>query len=75
MGTSPNSPIQLEYHLVDVFTATPLQGNGLAVVFDSVGLSTDRMQSIAREFNLSETTFIQRRDPPNSLTTTPSASP
>jgi trans-2,3-dihydro-3-hydroxyanthranilate isomerase len=28
-----------------------------------VGLSTERMQEIAREFNLSETTFIQRRDP------------
>jgi trans-2,3-dihydro-3-hydroxyanthranilate isomerase len=63
MATSPSSPIQLEYHIVDVFTSTPLQGNGLAVVFDSAGLSTDRMQAVAREFNLSETTFIQRRDP------------
>lgn len=60
---SPSSPIQLEYNIVDVFTTTPLQGNGLAVVFDTVGLPTDRMQAIAREFNLSETTFIQRRDP------------
>jgi trans-2,3-dihydro-3-hydroxyanthranilate isomerase len=63
MATSPSSPIKLEYHIVDVFTSTPLQGNGLAVVFDTVGLSTERMQSVAREFNLSETTFIQRRDP------------
>jgi trans-2,3-dihydro-3-hydroxyanthranilate isomerase len=53
---------KLNYHLVDVFTETALQGNGLAVVFDSIGLATERMQSIAREFNLSETTFIQRRD-------------
>jgi len=60
---SPSSLIQLEYHIVDVFTTTPLQGNGLAVVFDTIGLPTDRMQAIAREFNLSETTFIQRRDP------------
>lgn len=60
---SPSSPIDLEYHVVDVFTETPLQGNGLAVVFDTAGLPTDRMQAIAREFNLSETTFIQRRDP------------
>ena len=52
----------LDYHLVDVFTETPLQGNGLAVVFDTAGLSTERMQAIAREFNLSETTFVQRRD-------------
>jgi len=60
---SPSSLIQLEYHIVDVFTTTPLQGNGLAVVFDTIGLPIDRMQAIAREFNLSETTFIQRRDP------------
>ncbi|HMG88081.1 MAG TPA: PhzF family phenazine biosynthesis protein [Terracidiphilus sp.] len=53
----------LDYQIVDVFTETALEGNGLAVVFDTVGLSTERMQSIAREFNLSETTFIQRRDP------------
>jgi trans-2,3-dihydro-3-hydroxyanthranilate isomerase len=31
-------------------------------VFETFGLSTERMQAIAREFNLSETTFIQRRD-------------
>jgi len=52
----------LEYHVVDVFTETALKGNGLAVVFDSAELSTESMQAIAREFNLSETTFIQRRD-------------
>jgi len=51
----------LEYSIVDVFTNTALAGNPLAVVIDSVGLSTERMQAIAREFNLSETTFIQRR--------------
>jgi len=56
-------PVQsLEYQIVDVFTETALQGNGLAVVFDTIGLSSGRMQAIAREFNLSETTFIQRRD-------------
>ena len=51
----------LDYFIVDVFTNTPLQGNPLAVVFDTPGLETERMQAIAREFNLSETTFIQRR--------------
>ncbi|WP_109486350.1 PhzF family phenazine biosynthesis protein [Occallatibacter savannae] len=61
--TSLGYPTQLKYHIVDVFTETPLQGNGLAVVFDTMGLRTERMQAIAREFNLSETTFIQRRDP------------
>jgi trans-2,3-dihydro-3-hydroxyanthranilate isomerase len=51
----------LDYFVVDVFTDTPLQGNPLAVVFDTVGLATKKMQAIAREFNLSETTFVQRR--------------
>jgi trans-2,3-dihydro-3-hydroxyanthranilate isomerase len=62
--TIPNaSGNPLDYQIVDVFTETALQGNGLAVVFDTAGLTTERMQAIAREFNLSETTFIQRRDP------------
>jgi len=52
----------LEYHIVDVFTDTPLEGNPLAVVRNTCGLSTERMQAIAREFNLSETTFIERRE-------------
>ena len=51
----------LEYFLVDVFTSEPFAGNTLAVVFDTIGLTTETMQTIAREFNLSETTFIQRR--------------
>ena len=52
---------QLDYVIVDVFTDTALAGNPLAVVTDTVGLETARMQAIAREFNLSETTFVQRR--------------
>ncbi|MFZ0746329.1 MAG: PhzF family phenazine biosynthesis protein [Terracidiphilus sp.] len=52
---------ELEYFVVDVFTGIALAGNPLAVVIDSVGLETERMQAIAREFNLSETTFVQRR--------------
>ena len=59
--TEPSAASALDYHIVDVFTETALKGNGLAVVFDRIGLSTERMQEIAREFNLSETTFIQRR--------------
>lgn len=62
MSSPAGSPIALDYHVVDVFTDTALKGNGLAVVFDTIGLSTEQMQAIAREFNLSETTFIQRRD-------------
>jgi trans-2,3-dihydro-3-hydroxyanthranilate isomerase len=52
---------ELDYFIVDVFTATALAGNGLAVVMNSAGLTTERMQAIAREFNLSETTFVERR--------------
>jgi trans-2,3-dihydro-3-hydroxyanthranilate isomerase len=43
---------------LDVFTGDPLAGNPLAVVLDCDGLDTDRMQAIAREFNLSETVFV-----------------
>jgi trans-2,3-dihydro-3-hydroxyanthranilate isomerase len=52
----------LDYSVVDVFTNEPLAGNPLAVVMNTCGLTTERMQSIAREFNLSETTFIERRE-------------
>jgi PhzF family phenazine biosynthesis protein len=45
---------------VDVFTRAPLAGNPLAVVFDADDLPTERMQAIARELNLSETTFVLR---------------
>jgi trans-2,3-dihydro-3-hydroxyanthranilate isomerase len=50
--------MELAYHLVDVFTTTPFEGNALAVVTDASQLDTQMMQRIAREFNLSETTFI-----------------
>jgi len=43
---------------VDVFTDRALTGNSLAVFLDGRGLSTEQMQAIAREMNLSETTFI-----------------
>ena len=46
------------YVTVDVFTDRPFGGNPLAVVLDAEGLSTARMQAIAREFNYSETTFV-----------------
>ncbi len=54
------------YHILDVFTATPLTGNPLAVVLDSDGLDGAAMQRIAREFNLSETVFVSEpHDPVN----------
>jgi trans-2,3-dihydro-3-hydroxyanthranilate isomerase len=46
------------YCTCDVFTATRFGGNQLAVVLDGQGLSTEQMQTIAREFNYSETTFV-----------------
>ena len=46
------------YKVVDVFTETPLEGNPLAVFPDAEGIGEETMQAIAREFNLSETTFV-----------------
>ncbi len=43
---------------VDVFTATALLGNPLAVVHDAQGLADEQMQAFARWTNLSETTFL-----------------
>jgi trans-2,3-dihydro-3-hydroxyanthranilate isomerase len=53
--------MELDYFVADVFTETALAGNPLAVVMNTCGLATERMQQIAREFNLSETTFVERR--------------
>ncbi len=47
---------------LDVFSSRPLEGNPLAVFTDARGLSDAEMQAIAREMNLSETTFILPRD-------------
>jgi trans-2,3-dihydro-3-hydroxyanthranilate isomerase len=46
----------------DVFSCNPLEGNSLAVFSDARGLSDVEMQAIAKEMNLSETTFIFPRD-------------
>jgi len=50
----------LSYEVVDVFTETPFAGNPLAVVLDGDDLSTEQMQALAKEFNLSETAFPLR---------------
>src|ERR1017187_10424995 len=47
---------------LDVFTSRSLEGNQLAVFTDARGLSDDEMQKLARETNLSETTYILPRD-------------
>ena len=50
--------MRLAYHVLDVFTDRRFGGNPLAVVLEADALDTVRMQTIAREFNLSETVFV-----------------
>ncbi len=50
--------MDVPFEQVDVFTDRPFAGNPLCVVPDGTGLSTEQMQAIAREMNLSETTFV-----------------
>ena len=52
-----------EFVQLDVFTQRPLAGNPLAIFTDARGLNDAEMQALAREMNLSETTFILPRDP------------
>jgi trans-2,3-dihydro-3-hydroxyanthranilate isomerase len=51
-------PRSFEVVWVDAFTATPLAGNACAVLLDARGLDDATMQAIARETNLSETSFV-----------------
>ncbi len=46
------------FRLVNVFAETTLSGNPLCVFEDARGLSTEQMQALALQFNLSETTFV-----------------
>ena len=67
------SSIKLEYAIVDVFTDKRYTGNPLAIVRvpASLKLTQDQKQSIAQEFNLSETTFWhepKEGDEPNTWT-------
>ncbi|MCA1619513.1 MAG: PhzF family phenazine biosynthesis protein [Acidobacteria bacterium] len=55
---------RLHYHRVDVFTDRAFGGNPLAVFANGRGLATETMQAIAKEFNLSETTFVLPPDDP-----------
>jgi trans-2,3-dihydro-3-hydroxyanthranilate isomerase len=50
--------VTYRYYICDVFTETRFGGNQLAVLPEAIGLSTQQMQQIAREFNFSETTFV-----------------
>src|SRR4030095_7307841 len=55
---SMKSANSYRYRVVDVFTEHALEGNALAVFLDVSGLDEVTMQRIAREMNLSETTFV-----------------
>jgi len=46
----------------DVFSSRALEGNSLAVFSDGRGLADSEMQAVAKEMNLSETTFILPRE-------------
>jgi trans-2,3-dihydro-3-hydroxyanthranilate isomerase len=54
----PEVFVQYDFVTLDVFTDRMFGGNPLAVLPDARGLTTQQMQSIAREFNYSETTFV-----------------
>jgi trans-2,3-dihydro-3-hydroxyanthranilate isomerase len=53
-----NARNSYRYRVVDVFTERPLEGNALAVFTDASGMDDGTMQMVARELNLSETTFV-----------------
>lgn len=56
--------MKLAFHTLDVFTARKFGGNPLAVVLDADRLSTEQMQAITREFNLSESIFVMKPENP-----------
>jgi trans-2,3-dihydro-3-hydroxyanthranilate isomerase len=56
--------MKLAFHTLDVFTSKKFSGNPLAVVLGADHLSTEQMQTITKEFNLSETTFVMTPENP-----------
>jgi trans-2,3-dihydro-3-hydroxyanthranilate isomerase len=52
------------FHTLDVFTTERFGGNPLAVVLDADALTSAEMQTIAREFGLSETVFVLKSAQP-----------
>ncbi len=57
-------PKTLAFATYDVFTTKRFAGNPLAIVLGADGMNAQAMQTIAREFNLSETIFVQSPDTP-----------
>jgi len=58
-------PFTVPYYIVDVFAESKYAGNQLAVFLDADELSGEEMQSIARETNYSETTFVANAPEPD----------
>lgn len=60
-----STPLKLDFTTVDVFTNQPYEGNPLAIIRIPHGVSVtqEQKQKIAREFNLSESTFLHERTP------------
>ena len=54
----------MRYLTADIFTTRRFGGNQLAVIPDARGLTTEQMQTITREFNYSESTFVFPPDDP-----------
>lgn len=61
---APNVPHSVPFKQVDVFTASPYQGNPVAVILDAASLDSRQMQQVASWTNLSETTFVLPPDHP-----------
>ena len=59
----PQSKSTLPFVQFDVFSNRSFEGNSLAIFPNAHGLTDEQMQTLAKEMNLSETTFIERRDP------------
>jgi trans-2,3-dihydro-3-hydroxyanthranilate isomerase len=58
----PSETRRFPFVQLDVFSSRPFEGNSLAVFSDARGLDDRMMQTLAREMNLSETTFVLPRD-------------
>ena len=60
-----DTPTMTDFLVYDVFTDRPFGGNPLAVIPDATAVPEDRLQSIAREFNFSETSFVYPTEHPD----------
>jgi trans-2,3-dihydro-3-hydroxyanthranilate isomerase len=57
--------MELKFNTLDVFTNKRFGGNPLAVLHDADALTTEQMQTVTREFNLSETIFVLKPQVPS----------